>query len=164
MLFRSLHIIFHRGLDVCKQLIDLGFMDTKGYEWINTIKRENTTDFVFPNLHAGDAVFYNYTVKHGVAPLVSGVRYSMAFFFDMDNPDALDKLEGGDFVGNSEKFAVELHNGLKEKLDILLLYNHDNEYDEYDMLEVKERLFSYVPPNNTEVYERALVGDIGLWP
>ena len=160
----SLHIIFHRGLDVCKQLIDLGFMDTKGYEWINTIKRENTTDFVFPNLHAGDAVFYNYTVKHGVAPLVSGVRYSMAFFFDMDNPDALDKLEGGDFVGNSEKFAVELHNGLKEKLDILLLYNHDNEYDEYDMLEVKERLFSYVPPNNTEVYERALVGDIGLWP
>ena len=31
------------------------------------------------------------------------------------------------------------------------------------MLEVKERLFSYVPPNNTEVYERALVGDIGLY-
>ena len=89
------------------------------------------------------------------------MQYSMAFFFDMDNPDALDKLEEGDYptAKNSEKFEVELHNGLEEKLDILLLYNHDNEYDEYDMLEVKERLFSYVPPNNTEVYERALVGD-----
>ena len=39
------------------------------------------------------------------------------------------------------------------------IYNHDNEYDEYDMLEVKERLFSYVSPNNTEVYDRAVVGD-----
>jgi hypothetical protein len=85
----------------------------------------------------------------------------MAFFFDMDNPDALGKLEEeGGTTKNGEKLEVKLHNGLEEKLDILLLYNHDNEYDEYDMLEVKERLFSYVPPNNTEVYERALlVGD-----
>ncbi|KAL7549201.1 hypothetical protein ACHAWF_012470, partial [Thalassiosira exigua] len=57
-----------------------------GYEWIDTIKRENTSEIVFPDLRAGDAIFYNYTVEHGVAPCESGTRYSMAFFYDMDNP------------------------------------------------------------------------------
>jgi len=61
------------------------FIDTSNnmnYEWVDTIKRENTTELSFPELHAGDAIFYNYTVEHGVAPVESGKRYSMAFFFD----------------------------------------------------------------------------------
>ena len=48
--------------------------EERGYEWINTLKRENTTSLVFPDLHAGDAIFYNYTVEHGVAPCESGTR------------------------------------------------------------------------------------------
>jgi len=64
-----------------------------GYDWMNSVKRENTSDIVFPNLQAGDAIFYNYTVRHGVAPIESGVRYSMAFFFDMGNPAIQDPLE-----------------------------------------------------------------------
>lgn len=51
-----------------------------GYEWTNTVKRENTTDIVFPDLHSGDAIFYNYTVRHGVAPLDSGTRVSPFIF------------------------------------------------------------------------------------
>lgn len=57
--------------------------EERGYEWINTLKRENTSSLVFPDLHAGDAIFYNYTVEHGVASCESGTRYSMAFFFDV---------------------------------------------------------------------------------
>lgn len=47
-----------------------------GYSWIDTIRRENTSDIVFPDLRAGDAIFYNYTVRHGVAPVESGTRVS----------------------------------------------------------------------------------------
>lgn len=76
-----------------------------GYEWIDTVKRENTTEIVFPgeclvpphrvhfrlllrgsymsllcvDLRAGDAIFYNYTVHHGVAPIESGARVSATF-------------------------------------------------------------------------------------
>ncbi len=48
-----------------------------GYEWINTLKRENTSSIVFPDMHAGDAIFYNYTVEHGVAPCEAGTRVSL---------------------------------------------------------------------------------------
>ena len=47
-----------------------------GYEWINTLKRESTSSIVFPDMHAGDAIFYNYTVEHGVAPCETGTRVS----------------------------------------------------------------------------------------
>ena len=52
------------------------YNEKKGYDWLDTLKRENTTDIIFPDLHAGDAIFYNYTVRHGVAPCVSGIRVS----------------------------------------------------------------------------------------
>lgn len=48
-----------------------------GYEWTDSIKRENTSDIVFPDLHAGDAIFYNFTVKHAIAPIESGTRVSL---------------------------------------------------------------------------------------
>mmetsp|Transcript_27812 Transcript_27812/g.59106 ORF Transcript_27812/g.59106 Transcript_27812/m.59106 type:complete len:265 (-) Transcript_27812:631-1425(-) len=47
-----------------------------GYRWIESVKRLNTSDIVFPDLHTGDAIFYNYTVRHGVAPVESGTRVS----------------------------------------------------------------------------------------
>jgi hypothetical protein len=34
-----------------------------GYDWLDTVKRENTSDMIFPDLKAGDAIFYNYTVR-----------------------------------------------------------------------------------------------------
>jgi len=57
--------------------------EERGYEWINTLKRENTTSLVFPDLHAGDAIFYNYTVEHGVAPCESGTRVRVYQYIDM---------------------------------------------------------------------------------
>lgn len=47
-----------------------------GYEWTNSVKRVNNSHIVFPDLHAGDALFYNYTVEHAIAPLESGARVS----------------------------------------------------------------------------------------
>ena len=49
---------------------------TMGYEWIDNVKRENTSELVFPDLGAGDAIFYNYTVFHGIAPVEVGARVS----------------------------------------------------------------------------------------
>ena len=46
------------------------------YDWIDTVTKENATDVVFPDLHTGDAIFYNYTVEHAVAPVESGTRVS----------------------------------------------------------------------------------------
>ena len=52
-----------------KPLADTGEIQSyyNGYEWTDSVKRENTSNIVFPNLHAGDAIFYNYTVEHAVA-------------------------------------------------------------------------------------------------
>ena len=72
------------GLFYIKPLASTGEIDEKysdtGYEWVDTIKRGNTSDIAFPDLHAGDAIFYNYTVEHGVAPVESGKRVSINFF------------------------------------------------------------------------------------
>ena len=40
------------------------YSDTKnGYEWLDSVKRVNSSDMIFPDLRAGDAIFYNYTVR-----------------------------------------------------------------------------------------------------
>merc|ERR1711983_458381 len=67
-----------------------------GYKWIDSLKKENTSEIVFPDLRTGDVVFYNYTVEHAVAPVESGTGYSMAFFFDMDNPAVRDDFDSED--------------------------------------------------------------------
>lgn len=148
-----------------------------GYEWINTVKRENTSSIVFPNMHAGDAIFYNYTVEHAVAPVEQGTRvslyptqeekvpinltnfnlltflflqYSMAFFFDMDNPAVADDFEEED---DEEEFEVELYNGLVDEVDIYaLLDSEEGEEEPYyeDLLESKnELLYSNLSPNES---------------
>lgn len=68
------------------------------YEWANTVKRENTSELVFPNMQAGDVLIHNFTVWHGVAPLDKGERYSFVLFYDMDNPIIDDLDEGGEFI------------------------------------------------------------------
>ena len=171
--------------------------------------------FVFPDMpHTGDAIFYNYTVRHGVAPVESGVRvsqdamslssplkissslkvyssncncnfiisfptfqYSMAFFFDMDNPavqlDTDDELEDEDGVDNAAEwdgfnhvsgdtiedlntFKIKFHNGLSDvDLDLVLVYDAAHGKD------VWERLLDDVIPNETTIYH-AYEGDL-LW-
>jgi len=71
----------------------------KEYSWLNRLKRENTSDLVFPMLEGGDVLIHNFTVWHAVAPLEKGTRYSFVLFYDMDNPaiqDDFKLLEGGD--------------------------------------------------------------------
>ena len=50
------------------------------------MKRENTSELVFPDMHAGDILVHNFTVWHAVAPIERGTRYSFVLFYDMDNP------------------------------------------------------------------------------
>lgn len=56
------------------------------YDWLNSIKRKNTSDIVFPTLGPGDVLIHNFTVWHAVAPLEIGTRYSFVLFYDMANP------------------------------------------------------------------------------
>ena len=90
------------GLFYVRPPIDLGF--TEGapvpqipnewmtYNWLSTIKQKNTTITRFPKLKQGDVLIHNYTVWHAIAPLETGLKYSLVFFFDMDNPDVQDLL------------------------------------------------------------------------
>ena len=57
----------------------------KTYQYLENIKRENTSHRIFPNVNIGDVLIHNYSVWHGVAPLISGTRYAISFFYDMDN-------------------------------------------------------------------------------
>ena len=41
----------------------------KNYDWINSLKRKNTSDIIFPTLQTGDVLIYNFTLWHAVAPL-----------------------------------------------------------------------------------------------
>mmetsp|Transcript_21233 Transcript_21233/g.39014 ORF Transcript_21233/g.39014 Transcript_21233/m.39014 type:complete len:380 (+) Transcript_21233:26-1165(+) len=137
------------------------------YEWIDSLKRENTTDIIFPDLHTGDAIFYNYTVEHGVAPVESGTRYSMAFFFDMDNPAVREDFDDDDSEDNSEDvddddmnmddddtFKVELYNEFPGvELDVLLVY------DVVQEKEVRIRVFDKMRPYERTIYH-AVGGDI----
>ena len=46
------------------------------------------------DLHAGDAIFYNYTVHHGVAPIESGARVSESLLTEFIVP----KYQSDDFL------------------------------------------------------------------
>ncbi len=61
-------------------------MEYRTYDWLNNVKRQNTSDIVFPTLGTGDVLIHNFTVWHAVAPLEIGTRYSFVLFYDMDNP------------------------------------------------------------------------------
>ncbi len=84
------------------------------YEWANTVKRENTSEIVFPNMQAGDVLIHNFTVWHGVAPLEKGERYSFVLFYDMDNP-IIDDLD----EGHTGEFIVEFYHEIEDEKIIL---------------------------------------------
>lgn len=84
------------------------------YDWANTVKRENTSDLVFPNMQAGDVLIHNYTVWHGVAPLEKGERYSFVLFYDMDNPSI------NDLDADIDEFDVEFYHEIEDAIVVLV--------------------------------------------
>ena len=87
------------------------------YDWTNTIKRENISDVVFPDMHAGDVLIHNYTVWHGVAPLDKGERYSFVLFYDMDNP----RIDDMDTPDDEDEFVVEFYHEIEDS-NVTLMY------------------------------------------
>ena len=86
------------------------------YDWLNSLKRENTSNLVFPTFQTGDALIHNFTVWHAVAPLDVGTRYSFALFYDMDNPAIQD-----DFYKTNDPFHVAFYHEI-EDLEIDLVF------------------------------------------
>lgn len=88
------------------------------YDWVNSLKRSNTSGVVFPKIATGDALIHNYTVWHAVAPLETGTRYSMVLFFDMHNPmmegNNRDADEYYDEEENDEFIAQVYEDGYEE--------------------------------------------------
>mmetsp|Transcript_3776 Transcript_3776/g.8342 ORF Transcript_3776/g.8342 Transcript_3776/m.8342 type:complete len:378 (+) Transcript_3776:217-1350(+) len=132
----------------------------RNYEWTNEVRRKNTTEIIFPSLMAGDALLYNFTVYHGVAPVESGTRYAMSFFYDHDNPaiygDGNDNYSTDEIYSGNEddSFKITLHNSLSDTiLDIMLVY------DGHRQKEVSEMLFDKFIPDETASYD-AYEGDL----
>ena len=70
-------------------------------------------------MHAGDAIFYDYSVRHGVAPIESGIRYSMAFFYDWVK----------------ESLDVDIRSYLNDiELDFVLVYDAELDKTKFSML------------------------------
>eukprot|EP01084_Bolivina_argentea_P004402 8363_1 len=44
--------------------------DIKTYEYLANIQRKNTSHHMFPILNTGDALIHNYSVYHGIAPII----------------------------------------------------------------------------------------------
>ena len=94
------------------------------YDWANTVKRENTSELVFPNMQAGDVLIHNFTVWHGVAPLDKGERYSFVLFYDMDNPTI------DDFEDDDNELRVNFYHEIEDAKVVLFYVEelaHDNE-------------------------------------
>lgn len=138
------------GLFYIKPLASTGEIPEEygGNDWIDSVKRENTSDILFPDLRAGNAIFYNYTVEHGVAPIESGTRYSMAFFFDIDNPGVRDDFDSDDSKDEDEnEFEVEIQNNIPDvELDIVLVY------DVITRISTWKRIFDKVLPDERAIY------------
>lgn len=61
------------------------FMRT--YDWLETVKRKNTSLLWFPEADAGAGFLYQGAIWHGVAPVTDGTRYSMSMFFNIQSED-----------------------------------------------------------------------------
>lgn len=83
-----------------------------GYEWVNSLERENTTDVGFPKMQTGDALIHNFTVWHAVAPLTKGVRYSMVLFFDM--PEQNEEEDENTEDEDAEEFDIYVLHDIHE--------------------------------------------------
>ena len=41
-------------------------LEYRNYDWLNKLKRENTSDVIFPTLETGDVLIYNFTGELGL--------------------------------------------------------------------------------------------------
>jgi len=121
------------------------------YNWLNSVKRQNTTDVIFPSMNTGDVLIHNFTVWHGVAPLEVGTRYSFVLFYDMDNPaiqdDFYDDQEDNGiiavfyheidldidlvWVGETTQPQEEENNGYDSKSKVVMMEKSMKPYKEY---------------------------------
>jgi len=108
------------------------------YNWLNNVKRQNTTDVIFPSMNTGDVLIHNFTVWHGVAPLVAGTRYSFVLFYDMDNPAIQD-----DFYDNQQDngiIAVFYHEIQDLVIDLVWVGETTQPQEEEDGYESKSKV------------------------
>ena len=106
------------------------------YEWLNNIKRQNTSDIIFPKMQPGDILIHNWTVWHAVAPIEAGTRYSFVIFYDMDNPtiqsDFFDAEYEHEHDGIIATFLTEIEN---VKIDLMWVGENENGDEIIDMIE-----------------------------
>lgn len=114
--------------------------DYRTYDWLNNVKRQNTSDIIFPKLGTGDVLVHNFTVWHAVAPLEKGTRYSFVIFYDMDNPAIQVDFE--------PPLLVEFYHEI-EDMDIDLVYVEDGDDGSETMQVVEEKM----PPFQIAVQE-----------
>lgn len=131
-------------------------IEYKNYEWLNELKRGNTSDLVFPPLGMGDVLIHNFTVWHAVAPIEAGTRYSFVLFYDMDNP-AIQQ----DFIHAPPdgEIAVTFYHEM-DSIDIDLAYVETNEAGEEEVIIMEEKMppFKEVEMDSYEGHQfRALV-------
>jgi len=132
------------------------------YDWLNNVKRENTTDIVFPNMNTGDVLIHNYTVWHAVAPIEVGTRYSFVLFYDMDNP----AIQQTDFYDDDTIIAVFCHEIEDVEIDLVWAGNaaaeEDDGDDESDVIMIEEKMKpfeDYALDTSEGEKFRALIGD-----
>lgn len=80
------------------------------YDFLEQIKRENTSVIVFPEAKTGSVLIHNYTLFHAIAPIEKGTRYSLIFFYDMHHP-VVDRFYPKEFdviVKNDFDFPIDL--------------------------------------------------------
>mmetsp|Transcript_17459 Transcript_17459/g.37725 ORF Transcript_17459/g.37725 Transcript_17459/m.37725 type:complete len:203 (-) Transcript_17459:154-762(-) len=110
------------------------------YDWLNSLKRENTSDLVFPTLQTGDVLIHNFTLWHAVAPLDVGTRYSFALFYDMDNPAIQD-----DFYNADDPFHVAFYHEIEDlEIDLVFVEEMDEGQEEIEIVEKNMRPFEEI--------------------
>lgn len=109
-------------------------LEYRNYDWLNNVKRENTSDLVFPTLGGGDVLIHNFTVWHAVAPIEVGTRYSFVLFYDMDNPAIQDDFNP-DVPDDDDAFNVAFYHEIEDmEIDLAFVFDEEGEM-EIDILE-----------------------------
>ena len=109
-------------------------LEYRNYDWLNNVKRENTSDLVFPTLKGGDVLIHNFTVWHAVAPIEVGTRYSFVLFYDMDNPAIQDDFNP-DVPDDDDAFNVAFYHEIEDmEIDLAFVFDEEGEM-EIDILE-----------------------------
>lgn len=129
----------------------------RNYDWLNNLKRENTSDLVFPTLGGGDVLVHNFTVWHAVAPIEVGTRYSFVLFYDMDNPAIQDDFYP-DLDRDEDAFPVAFYHEIEDlNIDLAFVYDEEGEM-KIDILEENMPPFDWVELESYEGHVfRALI-------